>query len=103
MPESRNPAREMLTDALGAPDGAVSVAWDAVKRHPLASLGAVAAGVGAYVLLRHFEGGSRASGRARSGRATTTRATRATRATRTTRSRRPGRAQPRGAGTPSGA
>jgi hypothetical protein len=48
-------ARERITDALGSPENAVAMAWDVVKKHPLASLGAVAAGVGAYVLISHFE------------------------------------------------
>jgi hypothetical protein len=63
MQAQKNPAKEILTDALGAPEGAVSYAWDVVQRHPLATLGAVAAGVGAYVLLRHIEKDKPASSR----------------------------------------
>jgi hypothetical protein len=62
MAASNDSTRERITDALGAPDGAVSFAWDVVKRHPIASLGAVAAGVGAYVLLTHLEGDKRSAG-----------------------------------------
>jgi hypothetical protein len=76
MQAQKNVAKEMLTDALGAPEGAVSVAWDAVKRHPLASLGAVAAGVGAYVLLRHFESDKPSASRKTSGRSRPARAAR---------------------------